>query len=226
MATTQRPSTAGRTSRTSNRTASATGSAPRKASTATARGGRAVTAAEPPRRRPTRTRTASATGNAPRKASTATARGGRTVAAAEPQRRRPTRATANATTTQRRPAGGAATEKTPAPAQAKPTPDGGVVRWTAVPVPLVHTRIAVPSIRMPALGSHFPGLNAVVAQARWAAQAARATLPPADRMLYYGGVGAMAVVGVLEWPVAVVAGAGLWIAGRAAERQRARSAPA
>ncbi len=56
------------------------------------------------------------------------------------------------------------------------------------------------------------------AQTRWAAQAVRANLPPTERLLYYGGLGVMATVGVLEWPVAAAVGVGVWLAGRAGAR--------
>jgi hypothetical protein len=189
MATTQRPSIAKRTSRASS-------------SASTAHSG------------------------APRKASPASARGGRTTAAARSEARRPTRATTTKTP-RRRSARTAEVKETVPPTYAEPEPDdGGLVRWTTIPLPIIHTWLAVPSIQMAALRSPSSGLNAMAAQTRWAAQAARANLPPADRLLYYGGVGAMALLGVLEWPVAVVAAAGLWIASRAAERQRGRAAPA
>jgi hypothetical protein len=62
----------------------------------------------------------------------------------------------------------------------------------------------------------------VVAQARWAAQALLANLPPRDRLLYYGALGVAATVGAIEWPVAAAAGAGVWVAMRGRERVRAR----
>jgi hypothetical protein len=46
----------------------------------------------------------------------------------------------------------------------------------------------------------------------WAAQTLRIYLPPRERMAYYGGLGLMAVIGVLDWPVALAAGAGVWVA--------------
>jgi hypothetical protein len=60
-----------------------------------------------------------------------------------------------------------------------------------------------------------------MAQTRWAAQALGSNLPSVERLLYYGGLTAMAIVGVVEWPVAAVAGAGVWVA----SRSRGRVAP-
>lgn len=39
-------------------------------------------------------------------------------------------------------------------------------------------------------------------------------LPPADELAYMAGIGALAVVGAVEWPVAVVLGAGHALANR------------
>lgn len=39
-------------------------------------------------------------------------------------------------------------------------------------------------------------------------------LPPTDKLLYYGGLGAAAVLGVIDWPVAIAVGAGMAIAQR------------
>ena len=74
-------------------------------------------------------------------------------------------------------------------------------------VPLVN-------VRVPVLRARVPGLAARAAETRWAAQAVRANLPPTERLLYYGGLGLMATVGVLEWPVAAAVGVGVWLAGR------------
>jgi hypothetical protein len=87
--------------------------------------------------------------------------------------------------------------------------EGGLVRWPEVP--LVHMRVPVPRVPI----AH-PG--ALLAQTRWAAQTARSMLPSAERIAYYGGLGALAIAGVLEWPVAAVMGAGVWIASHTGQR--------
>jgi hypothetical protein len=74
-----------------------------------------------------------------------------------------------------------------------------------VTVPLMN-------VRVPVLQAHVPGGEMAKQQATWAAQTVRSYLPPVDRLLYYGGLGTAAVVGALEWPVAVAAGAGVWVA--------------
>jgi hypothetical protein len=44
--------------------------------------------------------------------------------------------------------------------------------------------------------------------------AATSLLPPRDRLLFYGGLGTAAVLGVIEWPIAIAIGAGIAIAQR------------
>jgi hypothetical protein len=84
----------------------------------------------------------------------------------------------------------------------------------------------VVNVRVPLLSPRVPGMGAMAAQTRWAAQAVRANLPPTERLLYYGGLGLLASVGSLEWPVAVVVGAGVWVAGRTSQRRMRPAGPA
>jgi len=95
----------------------------------------------------------------------------------------------------------------------------GRVRWTAMTLPVVN-------VRVPVLRVGVPGLGPLAMQTRWAAQTARANLPPMDRVLYYGGLGLMASVGFLEWPVAAAVGAGVWVAGRTGAGHRGQAASA
>jgi hypothetical protein len=83
-------------------------------------------------------------------------------------------------------------------------------------VPLVN-------VRVPVLRARVPGLAGRAAETRWAAQAVRANLPPTERLLYYGGLGLMATVGVLEWPVAAAVGVGVWLAGRTGAGRRGQA---
>jgi hypothetical protein len=43
---------------------------------------------------------------------------------------------------------------------------------------------------------------------------ARRHMPPPERMLYYAGLGALAALEVVSWPVAIALGAGVWVATR------------
>jgi hypothetical protein len=42
----------------------------------------------------------------------------------------------------------------------------------------------------------------------------RRHLPPRERMLYYAGLGALAALDVVSWPVAAAIGGGVWVASR------------
>ena len=77
----------------------------------------------------------------------------------------------------------------------------------SVTVPLVN-------VRVPVLGVRVPGADTAKRETKAAADTIRSYLPPMDRLAYYGGLGAAAVLGVLEWPVAAAAGAGVWVATR------------
>jgi hypothetical protein len=39
-------------------------------------------------------------------------------------------------------------------------------------------------------------------------------LPSPQRLIYYAGLGTLAAVGVIEWPVAAAIGVGVWLSGR------------
>ena len=56
-----------------------------------------------------------------------------------------------------------------------------------------------------------------------AAGAATSFLPPRDRLLYYGGLGTAAVLGVIEWPVAIAIGAGIAIMERSHQERGGRT---
>jgi hypothetical protein len=45
--------------------------------------------------------------------------------------------------------------------------------------------------------------------------AVRRHLPPTDKLLYYAGLGALAVFDLVSWPVAATIGGGVWVASRA-----------
>jgi predicted homoserine dehydrogenase-like protein len=61
--------------------------------------------------------------------------------------------------------------------------------------------------------------NAVASvQPQRIAQVVRANLPSTERLMYYGGLTALAAIGVLEWPVAAAVGAGVWVAARTTRR--------
>jgi hypothetical protein len=96
---------------------------------------------------------------------------------------------------------------------------GGLLQRTAVTLPVVNLRI-------PLLAPRVPDMGAATAQTKWVAQTVQANLPSTERMLYYGGLGLLAAVGALEWPVAGALGVGVWVAGRTGRRSRAQTVSA
>lgn len=193
MVTTQRPSTAGRVSRPSSGTAKTGRNTAGETNTA-AHDRRATAAGEKSQRQ---TRVA----------------GG---AAAEP-RRRPSRK--------------ATTEK--AVAQAPAEVDAGGMRWTTVSVPVIHAQLPVPTWGMPVRPPSVPDVKAVTARPRPVAHALKAAeqatrrnmtkvtlpvvgevhLPAGEELVFLGGVVALTAFGILEWPVALLLGAGHTLAG-------------
>lgn len=112
------------------------------------------------------------------------------------------------TTARKGPAGGGAKRKSPSAAQAKPrtgsqarsrvdTGDAHVQMHTA------HAELPIPyftpgdlTANAHVIGSRLPTLP----------------LPPPKRLAFYGGLGALALVGALDWPVAAAIGAAAAVA--------------
>lgn len=94
------------------------------------------------------------------------------------------------------------------PAEPMAKAGGGVT----VPVPVLtpHLKVLHPSVPGPSSIGH-------------AGRSMARRIPPPGRLAFYGGLGAAATFGVIDWPVAVAIGAGLAIAGRARTRGRRRS---
>lgn len=69
----------------------------------------------------------------------------------------------------------------------------------------------MPSISMP----HIPLPHISKQEMGHAVDVAKSILPPPERVAYYGALGALAVFGVVEWPVAAAIGMGTVIAQRA-----------
>ncbi|WP_433425243.1 hypothetical protein ACQP1V_20135 [Microtetraspora malaysiensis] len=72
-------------------------------------------------------------------------------------------------------------------------------------VSLQFHRPQMPHVEMPHMSRQEVG---------HAVDVARSFLPPPERVIYYGGLGALAVFGVLEWPVAAAIGVGTMLAQR------------
>ncbi|MFD0889287.1 hypothetical protein ACFQ08_32535, partial [Streptosporangium algeriense] len=63
-------------------------------------------------------------------------------------------------------------------------------------LPMMSVRFHAPHLHMPHVG--LPHVNRQ--EAGQAVDAAKSFLPPPERMVYYGGLGTLAVAGLIEWP--------------------------
>jgi hypothetical protein len=94
-----------------------------------------------------------------------------------------------------------------------PTPHLPTPRLSALPTPRLPAR-RLPTPHLPALPRM--GRREVSDAARGVAS----LLPPRRELVYYTGLGALAVGGVLEWPVAVAVAAGTAVARKSARAER------
>ncbi|WP_157530907.1 hypothetical protein [Microtetraspora niveoalba] len=119
--------------------------------------------------------------------------------------------TAARTATPTTPAG-ARTAARPAPTPAA-TPeerhDGHDGHFT-LNLPMVSLQFHRPHLGMP----HMEMPHVSRQEVGHAVDVARSFLPPPERVIYYGGLGALAVLGVIEWPVAAAIGVGTVLAQR------------
>ncbi|MTE16861.1 hypothetical protein [Nocardia aurantiaca] len=114
-------------------------------------------------------------------------------------------ATTESGVTQRRPESAAS----PAPA------DTGADHGLPVPVPMVGVhmrRVPMPPGPHAVAGGLAHGASSVTSSVT---AMARSVAPDRESALFYGGLGALAVTGLLSWPVAAAIGTGVWVAGRA-----------
>jgi hypothetical protein len=86
-------------------------------------------------------------------------------------------------------------------------------KTTTVNLPFVTAQFRRPEIHLPGRRPHLhvPGRQ----QVRTTATAVKGNLPSTTQVLYYGGLGALAVGGMIDWPVALAVGAGTLVAQRA-----------
>jgi hypothetical protein len=93
------------------------------------------------------------------------------------------------------------------PASAQHKPPASVT----LNLPLVSMQVRAPRL-------HVPQVR--LDEAAHVVDTAHSLLPPPERVIYYGGLGALVAFGVIEWPVAAAIGAGTVIAQRAARGNR------
>jgi hypothetical protein len=89
---------------------------------------------------------------------------------------------------------------------------------SGIPVPFTGVRIPVPNVPLPRVP--LPSQHDVIVGAVHVSNVVRENRPSADQLLYYGGLGALAAFGVVDWPVAAAIGAGVWIARRHGHERR------
>ncbi|OPG10188.1 hypothetical protein [Microbispora sp. GKU 823] len=110
---------------------------------------------------------------------------------------------------------------TPTPTPAPPTGPGMEMKEEHRPqldlnLPFLRVQLRAPEMHLPHVGMpHISGQDV-----GHAVDVARTFLPPPERIMYYGGLGALAALGILEWPVAAAIGAGTMIAQRARGREQ------
>ncbi|WP_214323826.1 hypothetical protein [Nonomuraea sediminis] len=82
-------------------------------------------------------------------------------------------------------------------------------------LPMVTVQMRAPDLRMPHLEMpHLEMPHLTKQEMGHAVDVARSFLPPPERIAYYGALGALAALGVIEWPVAAAIGVGTMIARR------------
>jgi hypothetical protein len=65
----------------------------------------------------------------------------------------------------------------------------------------------------------LPSQHTVMVGALRVTDAVRDNVPSREHLIYYGGLGALAAFGIVDWPVAAAIGAGVWLAGRRGARR-------
>lgn len=96
-------------------------------------------------------------------------------------------------------------------------------RSTTVDLPFVHAEFRAPDLHLPRVPTPrvaMPNLPNLPNRAEFtsALGVVRSFLPPPRQLAYFGALGVLAAVELIEWPVAVAIGVGTAIAGRAGQR--------
>jgi hypothetical protein len=117
----------------------------------------------------------------------------------------------SATTKQRAASGKTPARKTTAAERGRePRARARAAGEAVVPIPVITPRVKVLKLHVPP-----PGMAYVEDAGRVMAS----YLPPPERLAFYGGLGAAAIFGIIDWPVAAAIGLGTVIARRAVGRR-------
>ncbi|MFF4775944.1 hypothetical protein [Microtetraspora fusca] len=126
----------------------------------------------------------------------------------KPAGKRTTTATRTTTRTRAATPSAPAPTPTPMPSAIRPERHDGHNGQFTLNLPMLSLqfhRPHMPHLEMPHMSRQEVG---------HAVDVARSFLPPPERVIYYGGLGALAVLGVIEWPVAAAIGVGTMLAQR------------
>lgn len=85
-------------------------------------------------------------------------------------------------------------------------------RSATVDLPFVTARFVVPDLQLPSR-----------AELGWVVHTAQSMLPSGRSLLFFGGLAATAIAGIIEWPVAAAIGVGSALAGQGATNPEPRS---
>ncbi|MCH6166443.1 hypothetical protein [Pseudonocardia alaniniphila] len=88
-------------------------------------------------------------------------------------------------------------------------------RSATVNLPFVTAQFLVPDLQLPSR-----------AELGWVVHTARSMLPPGRSLLFFGGLAATAIVGIIEWPVAAAIGVGSALGGQGATTPQRRTGTA
>jgi hypothetical protein len=100
-------------------------------------------------------------------------------------------------------------------ARAEKTATSEERRTARVDLPGMSAEFRAPRLHMPAIPSPREAVRV--------ADEATSFLHPRSRLLYYGGLGVAAAVGVIDWPVAIAVGAGVAVAQKSRQETGGRS---
>ncbi|MEU8247826.1 hypothetical protein [Nonomuraea sp. NPDC048916] len=105
------------------------------------------------------------------------------------------------------------------PSQERPASEkNGHAKQYTLGLPMMTIQFRPPDVRLPHVSPpampHVTMPHVSRQELGQAVDIARSFMPPPERLAYYGALGALAVFGVLEWPVAAAIGAGAIIAQR------------
>ncbi|MGN9844014.1 hypothetical protein ACTMTI_38410 [Nonomuraea sp. H19] len=99
--------------------------------------------------------------------------------------------------------------------------DGRGPKRLTLDLPMLSVEVRQPELRMPHLEANVPMPHVSRQELGHYVDIAKTFLPPPERIAYYGALGALAVFGAIDWPVAAAIGVGTIIA----QRQRRQGQP-